>query len=186
MLHSMCRKKRNSAKKRYESDAKHREEKIKSQLDKYHDDPEYRIKRNRDAIKYQTERYQRDAEYKKNKNAITAKGQLKRYHRDSSHKVHVNISSQIRGSLKNGKAGASWESMVGFSLAELMRHLESQFHDGMSWGNYGEWHIDHRIPKSWFDFDSAEDEQFKACWKLENLKPMWGVENISKSNRYSD
>ena len=179
-------KKRVAAKERYESNAEHRKEKIESQLAKYHGDIEYRTRRNRDATKYQTEKYRRDPEYKKKKNSVTAKGQLKRYHRDPRQKVHVNISSQIRSSLKNGKEGASWESMVGFSLNELMRHLESQFLKGMSWDNYGEWHIDHRTPKSWFDFDASDDEQFRACWRLGNLKPMWGEDNISKSNRYSD
>ena len=34
--------------------------------------------------------------------------------------------------------------MAGFTLGALIQHLESQFYDGMSWDNYGEWHIDHR------------------------------------------
>ena len=55
----------------------------------------------------------------------------------------------------------------------------------MSWDNAGEWHIDHIIPDSWFNYKSIEDQQFKDCWALNNLQPMWKLENISKGNRYS-
>ena len=75
---------------------------------------------------------------------------------------------------------------MNFTLAELMRHLEAQFEKDMTWDNYGEWHIDHRTPKSWFEFENVNDPGFKECWKLENLKPMWGSENIAKGNRFAD
>jgi hypothetical protein len=53
----------------------------------------------------------------------------------------------------------------------------------MTWDNYGEWHIDHIKPISSFTFETCDDEQFKECWSLENLQPMWGVENIKKGNK---
>jgi hypothetical protein len=73
--------------------------------------------------------------------------------------------------------------MVGYSAEQLKEHLEKQFNDGMSWENYGEWHIDHIKPISSFEFDSSDDEQFKVCWSLDNLQPMWGIENIKKGNK---
>jgi len=27
------------------------------------------------------------------------------------------------------------------------------------------------------------DDEFVKCWSLDNLQPMWGKENISKSNK---
>jgi len=30
----------------------------------------------------------------------------------------------------------------------LKKHLEKKFSKGMSWNNYGEWHVDHIIPDS--------------------------------------
>ena len=50
----------------------------------------------------------------------------------------------------------------------------------MDWGNQGEWHIDHIVPVSAFNFDSPEHMDFKRCWALSNLQPLWGRDNISK------
>jgi hypothetical protein len=73
--------------------------------------------------------------------------------------------------------------MVGYSAEQLKKHLEEQFTDGMNWENYGQWHIDHIKPISSFEFDSSEHKQFKVCWSLDNLQPMWGIENIKKGNK---
>jgi len=69
-------------------------------------------------------------------------------------------------------------------MEELRVHLKNQFTKGMSFDNYGKWHIDHVIPCSWFNL--SDETQFKQCWDLRNLKPMWGSENTSKCNKYSE
>lgn len=74
--------------------------------------------------------------------------------------------------------------LLGYTIEELMIHLEKQFTDGMSWDNYGEWHVDHKKPMALFEFISTDDEGFKACWKLENLQPLWRKDNLSKGPRY--
>ena len=51
----------------------------------------------------------------------------------------------------------------------------------MIWGNYGDWHIDHKIPISAFNFTKPEHEDFKRCWALSNLQPLWAKDNISKN-----
>ena len=61
--------------------------------------------------------------------------------------------------------------------------LEKQFINGMTWDNYGEWHVDHKLPITYFNFNEVGDEEFLKCWGLDNLQPMWGEENIKKSNR---
>ena len=53
----------------------------------------------------------------------------------------------------------------------------------MTWDNYGEWHIDHIIPISYFDYSSYDDETFKICWDLNNLQPLWAKDNLIKSNK---
>jgi hypothetical protein len=60
------------------------------------------------------------------------------------------------------------------------RHLEKQFLPGMSWENMGEWHIDHKIPIAAFNFEKPEDIDFKRCWALKNLQPLWKSENCIK------
>jgi len=61
--------------------------------------------------------------------------------------------------------------------------LESKFKNGMSWKNYGKWHIDHAIPDIRFRYKSPEDEEFKKCWALNNLQPLWAKENIRKGGK---
>lgn len=93
------------------------------------------------------------------------------------------ISTGMTKSLRRGKSGNHWEKLVGYTLDELMNHLESQFTKGMSWSNYGAWHIDHIIPVSFFGFESFSDNEFRQCWSLKNLQPLWAFDNISKGNR---
>lgn len=73
--------------------------------------------------------------------------------------------------------------ILGYSQQDLINHLEKQFTDGITWENYGEWHVDHKLPITFFKFQSMNDNDFKKCWALDNLQPMWGSENISKSSK---
>jgi len=106
---------------------------------------------------------------------------------DPVFKLKRNISKSIRQSLKSNKNGYHWETLVGYTVNELKEHLEMQFKDGMIWGNHGygkdKWHIDHIIPVSLFNITSARCKGFKKCWALENLRPMWQIENMRKSNK---
>ncbi|MDB3993280.1 hypothetical protein N9478_07315 [Gammaproteobacteria bacterium] len=96
------------------------------------------------------------------------------------------MSSYIRQTLNGKKAGRSWLNLVDFTVEELMEHIESQFEPGMTWDNYSEWHVDHRKPRSWFKYETAEDTAFKECWNLNNLQPKWAEANRRKSNKYED
>jgi len=84
--------------------------------------------------------------------------------------------------MKRGqKGGRPWRSLVGYSLADLKRHLERQFTRGMSWENMGKWHIDHILPLSSFTYSDPADPDFRVAWALANLRPLWGQENQKKS-----
>ena len=106
------------------------------------------------------------------KRRATAKGNL-------DHRMSVGV----QRALMENKGGRKWESLVGYSLSELKFHIENLFTDGMSWEKLlnGEIHIDHVIPKSVFNFTTPEHEDFKRCWALKNLQPMWAKENMIKS-----
>lgn len=95
------------------------------------------------------------------------------------------ISAGIRQSLKGSKAGQKWESLVEYSLNDLKKHIEKQFEQDMTWEKLmaGEIHIDHIIPKSVFNFSDPKHADFKKCWSLKNLRPMWAAENLQKHNK---
>ena len=71
--------------------------------------------------------------------------------------------------------------LLGCSLEQLRDHLSAQFTKGMNLENYGEWHIDHILPVS--SFDHSKTEQVAVCWHYSNMQPLWGRDNIIKSNK---
>ena len=70
--------------------------------------------------------------------------------------------------------------ILGYTEIQLMQRLECQFKEGMSWGNHGEWHIDHRKPISAF----KEGTDPKIVNMLGNLQPLWAKENLKKNDAY--
>lgn len=105
-----------------------------------------------------------------------------RFQNNPQFKLHSNISRAVRNGL-SGKGRRRWEDLVGYTAVQLKEHLERQFTRGMGWHNYGrgsgKWHIDHIVPQSAFTFSSPDDPEFRACWALTNLRPLWGDKNIS-------
>jgi len=144
---------------------------------------EYRNRpENKEIQKQYIKRYQEENKEKiKEQRRIYIK---KRYHNEPNFRLNHNMRTTIRRSL-NGDKQKKWESLIGYTLKDLKIHLEKQFDENMSWNNYGSyWHIDHKKPKSIFNFISSNDREFKECWSLNNLQPMEGIKNIIKSNKY--
>ena len=104
-----------------------------------------------------------------------------RYHNDPIFKLHNILSSGFCDWIKGNRKTCRTEQYVGCTYKELLDHLESQFEEGMTWENQGEWHIDHFKAQSRFD-PTIEEEAFK-CWHYTNLQPMWASENIKHSNK---
>lgn len=67
---------------------------------------------------------------------------------------------------------------LGYTSEELASHLERQFRDGMTWANYGEWHIDHTESlKSMTTRGITDPRELNA---LSNLQPLWALDNLKK------
>ena len=146
-------------------------EKIKKQ------NPEYFIEaRKRSAIKRRSyaKKYN-----KENTQKIILRNKERR-HNDPCYRLSTNMTSHIYKALRSRKNGRKWEDLVGYTLNDLKLYLESQFKEGMTWDNYGKWHVDHIIPKVLFKYDTYDDKAFKECWALSNLQPLWKLENQLK------
>ena len=104
---------------------------------------------------------------------------------DPLYKLISNFRTAIYQVLKesNVEKNKSYFDILGYTPEELIIHLEKQFKDDMTWDNYGVWHVDHKLPITSFDIQEMGDEEFMKCWCLDNLQPMWGEENIRKSNK---
>jgi len=104
---------------------------------------------------------------------------------DPLHRLNNNLRGNMYHALKAVKGFRKWESLVGYTLDELVKHLENKFTAGIFWDNYGtEWHVDHITPKSWFAYTSTNDPSFRECWALSNLQPKLRLDNIRKGNRF--
>jgi len=99
---------------------------------------------------------------------------------DPGFRLNERIRKRIYFSILGRKNGRHWEHLVGWTLKQLKNHLQKLFQPGMTWENYGRWHVDHIIPISVHNFSKPEHPDFKRCWSLQNLQPMWGSENQSK------
>ena len=105
--------------------------------------------------------------------------------RDPLYKLISNFRTAIYTVLKESNVDkyGHYFDILKYTPNELINHLELQFKDDMSWDNYGIWHVDHKLPITNFNISEMGDEEFMRCWSLDNLQPMWGIENIKKSNK---
>jgi hypothetical protein len=104
---------------------------------------------------------------------------------DPLYKLISNFRTAIYTVLKESNVDkyGHYFDILQYTPEELIVHLEKQFKDDMTWDNYGVWHVDHKLPITSFDIQEMGDEEFMRCWCLDNLQPMWGEENIRKSNK---
>lgn len=108
-----------------------------------------------------------------------------KYKTDPKYNLNEKISLLIRLSLKGNKNGKRWESIVGYNLNDLIKHLKKTMPEGYSWQDYleGKLHIDHIIPISVYNFNKPEHADFKRCWALNNLRLLPAKENLEKNNK---
>lgn len=158
--------------------------------------PRCRICKNKDGRERAKERRNRDPEKPleatrrwRKKDPQKTRQQYKEYNKKRRSvpkgRLNSNISTAIRASLSGNKNGFHWESLVGYTLEDLKFRLEKQFAENMTWNNYGKkgWEIDHKIPIAAFNFETPTDTDFKKCWALKNLQPLWSAENIRKQDK---
>lgn len=144
--------------------------------DKY---KEYKIK-NAEKVSIRAKKYR-----EKNKEDLRLKKKIYKKNRlatDYKYKLKENISTALRIKIYKKRGTNKYLEMFGYNIEQLIKHLENKFIDGMSWDNYGKWHIDHIKPQSLFNLDN--EEELKKCWSLSNLQPLWAIDNIKKSNKY--
>lgn len=70
------------------------------------------------------------------------------------------------------------QGIVGCNITEFRRHIASQFQEGMSEANYGEWHLDHIIPLA----SASSIEEVERLSHYTNYQPLWAEDNLRKSD----
>ena len=95
-----------------------------------------------------------------------------------SQEVSSSLDEQEKQVIVN-KNNKSWIKYVDYSVEELKIHLGNKFREGMSWDNYGEWHLDHIIPIS----SANTEEEIIKLNHYTNFQPLWAIDNIKKGNK---
>jgi len=111
-------------------------------------------------------------------NIKTAKYRANRRKNDIAFRILINLRSRIGHAVKHLHKSDRTTKLLGCSIPELRNHLAKQFKPGMSWENYGQWHIDHIIPCAAFDLKDPGEQ--KMCFHFSNLQPLWGIDNLKK------
>lgn len=129
------------------------------------------------------------AYWRSNNKAYIKQDQSKRYSEDINRKISTCLRSRLNKALKCNVKSKSTVELLGCSIEELVRHLESQFEPWMNWTNYGNfnysrqtWQIDHIVPLKSFDLSKTE-EQHKAC-HYSNLRPLLAKNNLMKGAKH--
>jgi hypothetical protein len=140
----------------------------------------YRENRTEAAIKRDTKR---NRQYRKANQSVLEAKRRRRKKASPSLRIKDNLRTRIWKSVQayGGKKSGSTEKLLGTTMDHFMAWVADQFDTGMSWTNYGEWHLDHIIPCAAFDL--TQRPQQLIAFNYQNLRPLWGHENIRKGKR---
>ena len=188
-LHSSCKKCNNLARaarhrKRLESEPEFKKQyyllrraKLRKKIER---DPEYRKKLNLSRKERHRRRVESDPEYRKKYNNKQYLKGKRRLERDPIFRYRKMMSATMREGIKEGyNDGTLVHRVLGVDFNTMRSHIQSLFIEGMSWDNFGEWHLDHIIPLS---IAKTEEEVLKLL-HYTNVQPLWAKDNLKKSNK---
>lgn len=161
------RKKFKEAQKKYNLNNK---EKIKDKNKKYRSENEEKVKTlKKNWVLANKEKVKR----------IKNESDKKRRKKDGFYRMKINLRARIREFLISETNSKRTKEIVGLDKVDLKLYIENKFLEGMSWENYGKWHLDHIKPLSL----AKNDEEVFELNHYTNLQPLWAEDNIKKGNK---
>jgi len=156
---------------------------LKEYMKKYGED-------NKAKIKEQRKKYREENKEKMNSYRVENYDKIRKQQRDRENirlltdklfKLKHSIKNLIRKSIKSkgSRKNSKTAVILGCTFSEFKIHIENQFTEGMSWDNYGKWHLDHIYPAS----RAVDEEHLIALNHYTNFQPLWAADNIRKSNK---
>ena len=181
-------------------------EKIKNRVNKYREDNKEKIKeyitinkekiknhmkeyreQNKEKIqamnrKYCEEHKEQKKEYQRDNKEKVKEYNKKKYKEDRNHKLLCLLRSRMRHALHGKSKSAHSLELLGCTVEEWKKHIESTFQKGMTWLNYGTyWHIDHI--KQCVRFDLSDPVQQKECFNYKNTRALTAVDNLKRDRK---
>lgn len=121
--------------------------------------------------------------YLKNKEKVK---EYQRYYKRERQSLDARIIANYRGriwkAIKRGDKSKRTIELLGCSIDKFKAHIESKFVEGMSWSNYGKWHVDHIKPCAGFDLSIPAQQ--RKCFNYKNTQPLWELENKYKRDKW--
>lgn len=119
-------------------------------------------------------------EYKKR----AKKNHYKRMEIDVVYKLKSRYRTRVYQAFKlnNWKKDNKSSVLLGCDVDIAKKHIENQFIEGMSWENWGEWHIDHIKPLA----SAKTKNELEKLFHYSNLQPLWKEDNLKKYTKIID
>lgn len=116
-------------------------------------------------------------------NRCSRRRYIERARLDPARAIRLRLRARVYAAIKacGSRKSESTEALIGCSINQAIKHIESTFCDGMSWSNKNLWHIDHIIPLCSFNLlDPAEQ---KKAFHYTNIQAMWIADHRKKHGR---
>lgn len=105
---------------------------------------------------------------------------MRKWREDPQNRLSSYMRSRVSNALRGRAKSAKTLSLIGCSWDHLRAWLEFWMRPGMTWENYGEWEVDHKIPCA--SFDLSKEEEQRKCFNYRNLQPLWMADNRRKKD----
>ncbi len=164
-------------------------EKMLNTMGEYKDKNKDRLKRqakqyyqrNKGKIKeYQTNNKDKIRLYENN-HKEQRNNRMKKYLSNPINRVSYNLRRRLNLALNGKLQSGTIVELLGCDIPTLKQHLASGFIEGMSFDNYGAWHIDHIKPCASFDLSKPEEQE--KCFHYTNLRPLWAHDNLIRPRK---
>jgi hypothetical protein len=117
-------------------------------------------------------------------NALERVRRKERKKADVQYKIACNLRTSLYNSLKHGWKKSSALTLLGATVAEFVKYIESLWEPGMNWSNWSNgqdcWNLDHIQPIVQFNLEDIEQQ--RVCFHFSNFQPLWWKDNNSKNN----
>lgn len=106
-----------------------------------------------------------------------------KYASDPRFRLLLICRTRIQHALHGRSRAQKTIDLLGCTIDQLRSWLAQKFQAGMSWDNYGVWHIDHILPCA--SFDLTDPKQQQQCFHYTNLQPLWAKDNLKKGAKHA-
>lgn len=153
----------------------------------YRRDENFKMKQSLRRKEYYKKNIEKEREasknyYKKNKKNQRKKSdewKKRKMKEDGFFRMKKNLRDRIRQYLIGENKSKKTKDVVGLDKLQFKLYIQNKFVNGMSWENYGKWHLDHIKPL----YQAKNNEEALILNHYTNLQPLWATDNIRKNKK---